>query len=201
MLRQRSADLTCCSITVNPCTLRSENSDLRVGMGYLQNQLMGGWTSWAGKQGLDAKPQICIYTFSMRDSWETFQYQQLRLQWNLDRYDQQRFRRNSCDLSWAGISENWYFRGICQIRFSLATSAWRISMRNQNLIGRISIGACPGWSGCLSEALILHGRDGRDGQDGRDGRDARDGLCHTHGGLLAKHGQSKWPVFSAILHG
>ena len=36
-------------------------------------------------------------------------------------------------------------------------------MRNQNLIGRISIG------------------DFRDGWDGRDGR------CHTHGGLLANH--------------
>ena len=32
-------------------------------------------------------------------------------QTNLDRYDQQRFRRNSCDLSWAGICQNWYFGG------------------------------------------------------------------------------------------
>lgn len=34
-------------------------------------------------------------------------------------------------------------KGICQIRFSLAKSAWRISMGNQNLIGRISNCACP----------------------------------------------------------
>ena len=74
----------------------------------------------------------------------------------------------------AAVPWGW-FGFSCQIRFSLAKSAWRISMRNQNLIGRISIGDCPGWSGwSLSYARRSPGQS-----------------C----------GQSKRPVFLPILHG